>query len=50
MRAARLSGSNPSMKRLPVVAHLPADLVFANQIIAHLVYPAEFLRNLTRFA
>jgi len=26
------------------------DLVFANQIIEHLVYPAEFLRNVARFA
>src|SRR5437868_4809683 len=26
------------------------DVVFANQIIEHLVYPAEFLRNVSRFA
>lgn len=26
------------------------DLVFANQIIEHLVYPAEFLRNVAKFA
>src|SRR5438477_2173058 len=26
------------------------DLVFANQIIEHLVYPAELLRNVSRFA
>jgi 2-polyprenyl-3-methyl-5-hydroxy-6-metoxy-1,4-benzoquinol methylase len=26
------------------------DLVFANQIIEHLVFPVEFLRNLSRFA
>jgi len=27
----------------------PFDLVFANQIIEHLVYPADFLRKLARF-